>query len=305
MPFKITILGSSGALPAYERHPSSQFIDIQSRHFLVDCGEGTQIQLLRYQVSRNRLNHIFISHLHGDHYLGLMGLLFSMHLHKRTADLHLYSHAGLDEIIMQHLKYANSALSYKIIFHRMKPNESEVLFEDEKITVTSIPLLHKIPCSGFLFKEKPKPRRIDKETLPESLSHQELVDLKFGKDIFDDNGKLCYKNTALTLAPKRSRSYAYCSDTAYNEALLKHVDGVDVLYHEATFMNEDVDKATETKHSTAEQAAIIAQKANVGKLLLGHFSARYKDLNPLLEEAKKIFKDAYLAIEGLTFTIKE
>ena len=217
MSFKITILGSSGALPAYGRNPSSQFIDIQNRHFLVDCGEGTQIQMQRHQVSRNRLHHIFISHLHGDHYLGLMGLLFSMHLHKRTADLHLYSHTGLNEIIMQHLKHANSALSYKIIFHRMKPHQAELLYEDEKITVTSIPLIHKIPCSGFLFREKQKPRRIIKETLPVNLTFQQLVDLKSGKDILDEHGEIQYTNVELTHEPKRSRSYAYCSDTAYNE----------------------------------------------------------------------------------------
>ncbi len=305
MPFKITILGSNGALPAYGRHPSSQFIEIQNRQFLVDCGEGTQIQLMRYQISRARLNHIFISHLHGDHYLGLMGLLFSMHLHKRTADLHLYSHKGLDEIILQHLKYADSALSFKIIFHCMKPNEPEVLFEDEKIIVTSIPLVHRIRCSGFLFKEKQKPRRINKETLPENLSFQEIIELKEGKDIVDENGIVRYTNKSLTLEPKRSRSYAYCSDTAYQEAILKHIEGVDILYHEATFMNEDALKATETYHATAAQAAMIARKANVGKLLIGHFSARYKDLNPVLEEAKNIFKDAYLATEGLTFSVKE
>ena len=305
MSFKITILGSSGALPAYGRNPSSQFIDIQNRHFLVDCGEGTQIQMQRHQVSRNRLHHIFISHLHGDHYLGLMGLLFSMHLHKRTADLHLYSHTGLNEIIMQHLKHANSALSYKIIFHRMKPHQAELLYEDEKITVTSIPLIHKIPCSGFLFREKQKPRRIIKETLPVNLTFQQLVDLKSGKDILDEHGEIQYTNVALTHEPKRSRSYAYCSDTAYNESILQQIESIDLLYHEATFMNEDAVKATETKHATAEQAAIIAQKANAKKLLLGHFSARYKDLNPLLVEAKNIFKDSYLAVEGQTFSIKE
>lgn len=305
MPFKITILGSNGALPAYGRHPSSQFIEIQNRQFLVDCGEGTQIQLMRYQISRARLNHIFISHLHGDHYLGLMGLLFSMHLHKRTADLHLYSHKGLDEIILLHLKYANSALSFKIIFHQMKPNETEVLFEDEKIIISSIPLVHKIACSGFLFKEKQKPRKINKETLPENLTFQEIIELKSGKDILDENGTVRYTNKSLTHDPKRSRSYAYCSDTAYQEDLLKYVEHIDMLYHEATFMNEDGEKATETRHTTAEQAARLAKKGNVGKLLIGHFSARYKDLTPLLEEAKNIFKDTYLATEGLTFSIKE
>ncbi len=305
MSFKITILGSSGALPAYGRHPSSQFIEIQNKQFLVDCGEGTQIQLMRHQVSANRLNHIFISHLHGDHYLGLMGLLFSMHLHRRTTALHLYSHQGLDSIIMEHLRHANSALSFTLHFHQILPHQSYVLFEDDKLIVSTIPLVHKIPCTGFLFKEKIKPRRINKEVLPANLTFQQLVDLKAGKNIKDNSGSVQYLNSSLTHEPKHSRSYAYCSDTAYHPEMVELIKGIDLLYHEATFMDEDEEKARETKHATAKQAAQIAKQGNVKRLILGHFSARYKDLNPLLEEAKSEFKEVYLATEGLSFTIKE
>jgi ribonuclease Z len=303
--FKITILGSSGAVPAYGRMPSSQFIEVQNHYFLFDCGEGSQLQLTRYNLYVHRIDHIFISHLHGDHYLGLMGLLFTLHLNRRATDLHLYSHKGLDEIILTQLKYSRSALNYKIIFHTITPGASEVLFEDSQLTVSAIPLAHKINCVGFLVKEKTKPRRIDKDMLPEGFPVWKIPLLKSGEDIRDEAGSILYKNETLTRSPRRSRSYAYCSDTQYHEAILQHITGVDVLYHEATFMTEDIDKAKETMHSTAEEAARIAKKANVTKLLIGHFSARYKQLDGLLNEAKNYFTNTYLAQEGDTFVIDE
>ena len=304
MSFKITILGSSGALPAYGRHPASQLVEIQNRHFLVDCGEGAQMQLMRLQVNFHRINHIFISHLHGDHYLGLMGLIFTMHLQRRVNDLHLHSHRGLDEIITAHLRYSHSAPSFKIIFHLLEKGVKEIIYEDEVLTVETIPLSHKIRCSGFLFKEKTKPRRIDKARLPQGLLIQQVAGLKNGHDVRDESGMILYTNESLTFEPRKSRSYAYCSDTVFDEGLVAQLKSIDLLYHEATFMEDEESKARDTKHSTAKQAAIIAKLADVNRLLLGHFSARYKDLNPILEEAKSIFVNTDLAIEGEEFTIQ-
>jgi len=301
----LTILGSSGALPAIGRFPTSQYLEIQNRHFLIDCGEGAQIQLARIQISIHKIDHIFISHLHGDHYLGLMPLLFSMHLHKRSSDLHLYSPPGLDEIITLHLKYSKSVLNYKIIFHPFTPTKVQMLFQDEALTVETIPLIHKLECAGFLFKEKTKPRRINKEKLVDGMKLQQIASLKTGSDVLDDEGKLLYKNEDFTLSPRPSLSYAYCSDTAWNESMIDQITGIDLLYHEATFMQADVDKAVETKHSTTAQAAGIAKRAQVKKLIIGHFSARYKDLNMLLHEAKAYFPNTELAIEGTTFTLQD
>ena len=305
MSFKITILGSSGALPAYGRFPSSQLVEIQNRHFLVDCGEGAQMQLMRYQMNFHRIHHIFISHLHGDHYLGLMGLLFTMHLQRRTNDLHLYSHRGLDEIITTQLRYSRSAPGFTIHFHRLEKDVREIIYEDDAVTVETIPLRHKIRCSGFLFREKTKPRKIDKHTLPANLSFRQLAGLKKGLDVTDDEGNILYKNEALTHPPKHSRSYAYCSDTAFYEPIIEQIKGIDLLYHEATFTLDEEDKARDTLHSTAHQAATIARHAEVKNLLIGHFSARYRELDPLLEEARTVFENTQLAIEGETYRIKE
>lgn len=305
MNFKIVILGSSGAMPAYGRHPSSQFIEIQNRHFLVDCGEATQMQLMRLQSNFHRINHIFISHLHGDHYLGLMGLIFTMHLQRRLNELHIYSQPGLDEIITTQLKYSQSALRFKIIFHPLDSHKSEQIYDDEVLTVETIPLFHKIPCSGFLFREKVKPRRIDKDKLPPELLLQQIANLKKGDDIRDPDGNIVFRNEALTFAPRKSRSYAYCSDTVYDQRIIDQIRGIDMLYHEATFLEEDGLKAQETKHSTAMQAATVAQLAEVKSLLLGHFSARYKDLTPLLEEARSVFPNVKLALEGEEFLLSD
>jgi ribonuclease Z len=303
--FKITILGSSGALPAYGRFPSSQLIEVQNRYFLVDCGEGAQMQLMKFGANFHRISHVLISHLHGDHYLGLMGLIFTMHLLRRTNDLHIYSHSGLDEIITTQFRYSQSAPNFKLIFHCLKKDEEKVIYEDDALTVETLPLVHKLPCSGFIFREKEKPRRIDKEKLPAGLLIQQIVNLKRGQDVVDAEGNIIHKNSDLTLDPRRSRTYAYCSDTAYNEKLIDRLRGIDILYHEATFSADEETKAVETQHSTATQAALIAQKANVSGLLLGHFSARYKELDPILEEARKIFPASQLAVEGTTFTIED
>jgi ribonuclease Z len=301
--FSVTILGSSGALPAYSRFPSSQYLTIQNRHFLIDCGEGAQMQLTKYQVPVHKINHIFISHLHGDHYLGLMGLLFSMHLQKRVSDLHLYSQKGLDEIILLHLKHSKSTLNFDIRFHLFEANQPVMLFEDDALTVETIPLVHKLPCAGFLFKEKQKPYRLDKQKLLPDMKLQHLVLLKTGADVHDDRNNLLYRNSDFTLPPTPSYSYAYCSDTAWNENMIDQLQDVTLLYHEATFMEEERDKAIETKHSTTLDAAKMAIRVNAGKLLIGHFSARYRELEPVLAEAQTIFSNTELAIEGNTFEI--
>ncbi len=301
--FKLTILGSSGALPAYGRFPTSQHLIIQNKHFLIDCGEGAQMQLMRYQIPIHKIDHIFISHLHGDHYMGLMGLLFSMHLQRRTNDLHLHSQKGLDEIILLQLKHSKSSLNYDIIFHAFDASHSNLIHEDDLLTVYTIPLIHKLACAGFLFREKPKPRKINKEKLREGMLLQHIALLKTGADVYDEIGNLMYRNNEYTLPPKPPVSYAYCSDTAWNEKMIEQISQVNLLYHEATFMEEEKDKARETKHSTAKEAATMAKQCGAQKLLIGHFSARYRELDAMLSEAREIFTNTELAIEGNTFDL--
>lgn len=305
MSFKVTILGSSGAVPAYGRFPSCQLVEIQNRYFLVDCGEGCQMQMMRYQINFHRISHIFISHLHGDHFLGLMGLIFTMHLQHRTNDLHIYGHLGLEDIITTQFKHSRSAPGFKIHFHRMEKDVQTILYEDDSLTVETLPLQHHLPCSGFIFREKAKPRRIDKSKLPDGLSIQQLAGLKSGLDVMDDNGQVIYRNEMLTLEPKHSRAFAYCSDTGYDEKIIPLIKGIDLLYHEATFSLDEESKARETLHSTAHHAALIAAQANVKKLLIGHFSARYKELDTLLMEARITFTNSFLAQEGETFVVEE
>jgi len=303
MSAKLTILGSSGAIPAYGRFPTAQYLNIQNTHVVIDCGEGVQMQLMKYQIPIHKIDHIFISHLHGDHYLGLMGLLFSMHLHRRVNDLHLHSQKGLDEIILLQLKYSRSTLHYNIIFHSFNASEIQLIHEDSVMTVHTIPLIHKLSCAGFLFREKTKPRKINKEKLKEGMLLQHIALLKTGADVYDHEGKLLYLNDEYTLEPTPSCSYAYCSDTAWNEKMIEQIHGVDLLYHEATFMEDEKDKARETLHSTTAEAATIAKASEARKLLIGHFSARYRELEPLLQEARDIFIPTELAIEGNTYDL--
>lgn len=258
---------------------------------------------MRLQNNFHRINHIFITHLHGDHYLGLMGLLFTMHLQRRLNELHLYSQPGLDEIISTQLRYSRSALHFKIVFHPLNSGAIEQIYEDDVLTVETIPLSHKLPCSGFLFREKLKPRRINKEKLPPGLQLQQIANLKKGEDVRDPEENILFRNEDLTFSPRKSRSYAYCSDTVFDQSFVDQIRGIDLLYHEATFLEEDKLKALETKHSTAMQAATVARLADVKSLLLGHFSARYKDLAPMLEEARSVFPNANLALEGEEFLL--
>lgn len=304
MTFQVTILGSNSAIPAYGRHHTSQYVQINNQRFLVDCGEATQNQLMLYKLSILKLNAIFISHLHGDHYLGIVGLLSSMHLQGRTKPIDLYGPLGLRDIIITHFKYSDTVLKYKLNFIPTNANSTEIIYQDKQVEVSTIPLNHRIDCTGFLFKEKPHPIRFNKQKLPQNLSLANIASLKKGENIYDVEGNLEYKNTDLTLPPVAQRAYAYCSDTKYIPSLKEQLQNVDLLYHEATFLNENELRASNTFHSTAAQAAMLAKNAKAKKLLLGHFSARYKELKPFKDEAKKVFVNSYLALEGTTFDIE-
>ncbi len=304
MIFEVGILGSSSATPIYQRHPTAQVINFHERFFLVDCGEGTLIQMNRYKIKFHRINHIFISHLHGDHYLGLLGLISTMHLQGRVSTLHIYGPRDLQEIIDIQLKYSETLLRYPVEFHAVDPGNSTVLFEDDDIRVETIILSHRIPCTGFLFSEKPRQRKLKKDKLSlYKIPVTAYNDLKAGHDFVDEEGKII-PNSTLTTDPRKPRRYAFCSDTIFDERLVGIVKGVDLLYHEATFLSDKADRAKETFHSTAEQAGLIAKKAGVKRLIIGHFSARYKNLYPLLEEAKAVFPETTLALEGDRFTIE-
>lgn len=306
MSFDVQILGSNSAAPAHGRHHTAQSVRIQNQQFLVDCGEGTQLQMKTFDVKKNRLEAIFISHLHGDHYLGLMGLLSTMHLNGRKQAIDLYGPIGLAEIITIQLKYSNTRLNYPLNFHELSGTASQLILENEFLTVHTIPLNHRIQCNGYLFKEKPKPRKMIKEKLMEAnLSVAHINRLKNGEDIFDEEGKLLYSLKEFTLAAKRSRSYAYCSDTLYDESIIPIIQGVDLLYHESTFLHDMLERAQQTHHTTCKQAGQMASKAQVGQLILGHFSNRYRELSPLLIEAKSEFENSVLGEEGLIFSVKE
>ena len=298
MTFILKILGSNSAAPAHNRHQTSQLLNIQNQLFLIDCGEGTQLQLAKYHVKINRINNIFISHLHGDHFFGLMGLISTMHLYGRKKNLTIYGPPGLAEIITLQLKYSESNLNFRVILNELQDKNPEKIFENEFMTVDTIPLVHRVFCNGFLFREKPKPRKINKEKLPANFTLNNIIRLKKGFDIENEAGEVIYKNKDYTLPPKHSYSYAYCSDTLYHEDLIDQVNGVDLLYHESTFMDDMKERAVQTYHSTARQAASIGLKAKVGQLILGHYSVRYKDLTPLLEEARQVFPNSQLGVEG-------
>ncbi len=303
MSFQITILGSSSATPTLNRHPTSQVVCIHDRHFLVDCGEGAQMQMRRYKIKLSKINHVFISHLHGDHILGLPGFLSSLHLMNRTNELHLYCPEPLKEILDIQFKYSETYLRYKIIYHFLNKDAGETIYEDDKLSVDTILLNHRIPCWGFIFKEKQAFLSIRKDKIDAyKILPQDIPSIKRGNDYACADGRIIpYQE--ITYPPREAESYAYCSDTKYDEHICKHLRGVKMLYHEATFLHEMLPRANETYHTTAKQAAEIAEKCAVKKLLIGHFSARYTDLNPLLDEARKTFKETYLAIEGEVFSL--
>ncbi|MDQ3191784.1 MAG: ribonuclease Z [Bacteroidota bacterium] len=304
MKFELTILGCSSATPTSSRFPTAQVLNILERFFLIDCGEGTQMQLRKYKVKMQRINHIFISHLHGDHYFGLIGLLSTMHLLGRKNLLHIHAHPDLEKIINLQLKASDTRLNYQIAFNYLAYDKSIMLVDDPYFTVETILLKHRIPCCGFLFREKPRMKSLKKEKLIEyGLSIPAIKKLREGKDFITAEGKVI-PNAEFTFDAPPARSYAYCSDTAYNELIIDQIKNVDLLYHEATFTQELVQRAKETFHSTAIQAATIAEKAGVKKLVIGHYSARYKDVKPLVIEAQTIFKNTFPAVEGESFEVK-
>jgi ribonuclease Z len=302
-PFELTILGCSSATPTSSRNPTAQVLNQHERLFLIDCGEGTQVQLRRFKIKIQRIDHIFISHLHGDHYLGLPGLLGTMHLLGREKELHVYSPPGLQEIINVSHYHSKTYLKYTIVFHVIEEGPSRIIFEDEKLSVETIPMNHRIPCYGFLFREKKNLRNIIKEKIEEyNIPVQDIPHIKEGKDFIDSHGKHI-PNAELTTDPPPPRTYAYCSDTIYNESYVEKIKNADLLYHEATFAEEMKPRAKETFHCTAKEAAAIAKLANAKKLIIGHFSARYRDLEPLLSEAKEVFPNTVLAIEGEKYDV--
>lgn len=300
MSFQLTILGASAALPTIGKITTCQYLTIQNFHFLIDCGEGAQHQLMKWKLPALRIDAIFISHLHGDHYFGLIGLISSMNLRKRYKELHLFAPHGLDEIIVTQLKYAKTHLDFPLHFHTVE-HEKKIIYENHALTVESIPLQHRVECCGFLFKEKTKPRPINKDFLQEGMIPH-IPKLKAGYDITDDSGKIIYRNEDFTFPPNPSYSYAFCSDTLYQPQLAKQLKGVDMLYHEATFTHADEKYATQTQHSTTLQAAQLARDAQVKKLIIGHYSARYKILEDWLAEAKTIFPHTFMAEEGAVFS---
>ncbi|WP_044202653.1 ribonuclease Z [Flammeovirga sp. OC4] len=303
MSFEITILGSSAAVPVKGRHMTSQHVRIGNHQFLIDCGEATQHQLIDMGISLHKIEHIFISHLHGDHFFGLPGLLSTMNIQRRTAPLYIHGPRGLDEVLLASFKHSNTELNYKICLYDNPTMFSDVIFENDHITVETIPLIHRVPCTGFLFREKKKQYRIIPEKLPSGLPFDAFRALKRGENIEFQGETIQYQD--VTLPPRQSRSYAFCSDTKFSRSVISKVYGVDLLYHESTFMHRHLERANTTFHTTALQAGQIAREAKVGKLLIGHFSARYGDLKVLLDESRTEFDNTELAKEGKKFTIIE
>ena len=300
---KLNILGCHSATPLKNAHTTSQVLEAKDHLFLIDCGEGTQIQLRQQKIKLSRIKHIFISHLHGDHFYGLVGLVSTFRLLGRAADLHIYGPKGIKEVLTLQLKLANSWTDYNLFFHELEKKESEIIFEDDSLKIHTIPLDHRVYTNGFLFEEKPGLRRLDKEKIKNfNIPHYDFQNLKLGKDFVLDDGTLL-KNKTVTLDPNPIKRYAFCSDTAYNESIVPLIKEVDLLYHEATFLNAHENLAVKTKHSTAEQAAKIAQLAQVNRLVLGHFSSRYREKNNFIAEASPFFDNVELAADGKTFDI--
>ena len=305
MSFKLTILGCSSAIPTVNRNPTAQLLNINERFFLIDCGEGTQLQLQRYKLSFQRVNHIFISHLHGDHYFGLIGLISTMHLLGRNKELHLYAHKELKEIVDLQLGASNTELNFPLFFHPLPEDEERLILEDNNIKVYNLLLDHSIKCSGFLFEEKKSPRKIIKSELERyDIPFDKINSIKNGADWISLQGDII-SNDAITTKNTLPYRYAFCSDTRYKESLIQKIKGVNLLYHETTFMQDLEERAKKTGHSTTLQAATIAKKADVKRLLIGHYSQRYKDLNTLLNETQEVFPDSHLTYPGMLVDLQK
>ena len=305
MSLRLTILGCHSATPRSLANPSAQYLEINGEHLLIDCAEGTQIQLRKFGVKFSRIRHIFISHLHGDHFFGLIGLISTFSLLNRQNELHIYGPEGLKEIIQLQLKLSKSWIDYPLHFHELNSNKSELILENDKIEVRTIPLRHRIYTNGFLFREKPAPRKLNMEVIAKQpeIDICDYQNLKDGKNFTDSRGRMV-TNEKLTTDPPPPLSYAYCSDTTYSEAVAELIHDVDLLYHESTFLEQHVELAETTRHSTAAQAAKIASMAKAKKLILGHFSSRYKDVNLFLQEAEEHFANCELCEAGKVFELE-
>lgn len=302
--FELYILGCGSALPTTRHFQSSQVVNIREKLFMIDCGEGAQIQLRKSKLKFSRLNHIFISHLHGDHCFGVFGLISTFGLLGRTADLHIHTPVGGEELFKPMLDYFCRNLSYSVFFHAFKADEAAVIYDDRSLTVTTIPLKHRIPCAGFLFAEKQRSNHIVREAVDfYKVPVFELNRIKNGADYVTPEGEII-PNQRLTRPATSARRYAYCSDTIYNEKMIEQIRGVDLLFHEATFAQTDLPRAKETFHTTAEQAGKTAFNAGVKQLIIGHFSARYEDETVLLREATRFFQNSILAKENLCVSIE-
>ncbi|HUH47551.1 MAG TPA: ribonuclease Z [Arenibacter sp.] len=298
---KLTVLGCYAATPRSLNNPTSQVLEIKNHLFLIDCGEGTQVQLRRYKIRFSKVNHIFISHLHGDHFFGLPGLVSTFRLLGRKNELHIYGPKGIKEAITLLLKLGDSWTDYPLLFHELTSSGPELIFQDDKVEVSTIPLQHRVYTNGFLFREKLGERKLNVAAVAKyGIDKCYFQNIKNGKDVVLDNGR-SIPNALLTFDPPASKSYAFCSDTQYLEAIVPLIRGVDVLYHEATFLETEKELAPKTKHSTAKEAATIAKKAQVGKLILGHFSTRYPSIDLFREEAETIFNRVELADDGKEF----
>ncbi len=305
MPFRLTILGCNSAVPANGRHPTAQILQVRKSLFLIDCGEGTQLRMSDFNIhGRERIGQIFISHLHGDHIFGLPGLLTSYSLNNRTNDLTIFSPPGLEEMINAVLKASGAHLSYAVNFVVVDTEKSTQIFEDKQVTVTTIPLKHGMPVTGYLFREKKQPDNIIAEKIAEyDIPFQKIKAIKAGENFVTAEGKTITHEELTEPAPE-PRSYAFCTDTSYKPDIVPLIKNVDLLYHETTFTTEEGVHAEKYGHSTAAQAAEIAKAANVGKLICGHYSARYGDLSPIEKEAKSIFPNSKAADEGDVFEVE-
>lgn len=302
-PFKVHILGCGSALPTLQHNASSQIVELREKLFMIDCGEGTQIQLRRSRIHFSKIIAVFISHLHGDHCFGLPGMISTFGMTGRTAPLHIYAPAAFEPILDQTLSFFCQGLEFKVVFHAVDTTQNKVVYEDRSLTVETIPLQHRIDCCGYLFREKPILPHIRRDMIDfYKIPISQINNIKAGVDWVTAEGEVI-ANSRLTTPAEPARSYAYCSDTRYIKTLHELVKGVSTLYHESTYSAEDAERARLYWHSTSQDAAKVARDASVGKLLLGHFSARYNNESQLLEEAKEIFPNSYLTREGATFDI--
>lgn len=297
----VTILGNNSAVPAFNRHPTSQVVTQDGTNYLVDCGEGTQIQMIRYKIRRGKISHIFISHLHGDHYFGLVGLINTFSLLSHQQDLHVFGPAQLQQIIELQLKVAETRLSYNLHFHII--SKEAVLVDDEKIRIRCFRTNHRIECYGFVFEEKRKPRKLNPEKAIEYAVPSSFYErLRDGEDYLGKDGAVIKNEWVTTKAPDGNK-YSYCSDTKYDESILPHIKDSDLIYHETTYLDNLRERAEERFHSTTKQAALIAKKAGAKKLLIGHFSSKYPELDEFEKEAREVFENTELAMEGVCYDV--